>query len=573
MGRVERTALISVAINAGLVILKVSLAALSGSLALLADAWHSASDIVASGLVWAGARMSRDDGRERLAVVENVVALVIGALILWAAVGIFRRVSAAAAGSVSNLPLAIGGSLIAALVSYYAAQYKLHVGRETGSLSLVADGYHSRMDTLTTGAVIVGLLGHSIGFELDAIAAVVVALFVVESGLTILNAGVRGLREGTAAPSGPLVRAAWLRAVGRRDTWLERSGLPARVRLLRETARTPRGRSALLAMAVAACVLVWLLSSVYFVGPGRVGVVSRCGRALEQTAAPGIHLKAPWPVDRVVRLEVPSVRRVEIGFETREEPRTVTKVGAEFYATLWESRHAAGTYEKRPEEALRLTGDENIVDLNAVVLYRVSDPHAYLFHVTDPRALVKASAEAVIGETVGSLPIEGVLTAERDSLERALGTSVQLALDGAGAGIEVLGIRLQDIHPPLEVVPSFRDVGSAREDKSRIVNEAVAYRNGIVPRARGDAERLIHEASAYREERTDKARGDADRFLALLREYRRARAVTETRLYIEAMEELLEGCEKFIVGAGVELTGYDIRMIDRGLGAATPLEQ
>ena len=129
MDRVERTALVSVAINAGLVILKVSLAALSGSLALLADAWHSGSDIVASGLVWAGARISRGERRERLAVAENVVALVIGALILWAAVGIFRRVSTAAAGSVENLPLAIGGSLIAALVSYYAAQYKLHVGR------------------------------------------------------------------------------------------------------------------------------------------------------------------------------------------------------------------------------------------------------------------------------------------------------------------------------------------------------------------------------------------------------------------------------------------------------------
>lgn len=571
MDRVERTALVSVVINAGLVLLKVLLAVLSGSLALLADAWHSGSDIVASGLVWAGARIARRGGSERLAIIENVTALAIGGLILWAAFGIFRRVSAAAGGAVDNLPLAIGGSLLAAVISYYAAQYKLHVGHETGSTSLVADGHHSRMDTLTTGAVVVGLMGHAIGLELDRIAAVVVALFVVESGLTILFAAVAGLKAGTAA--GPIARVPSSRAARAASAFLVLSGLDRAGRALIAAAGTRRGRRALVAGVVGVVALVWALSSVYAVGPGRVGVVRRWGRAREGAVTPGLHLKAPWPIDRVTRLEVPRVRRVEVGFETRQEPRSITRVGAEFYATLWESRHAAGTYEKRSEEALRLTGDENIVDLNAVVLYRLSDPHSYLFHVADPGVLIKAAAEAAIGETVGSLPIEAVLTARRDSLELALTSSIQTILDGPRTGVEIVAVRLQDMHPPLEVVPAFRDVGSAREDKNRIINEAFAYSNEVIPKARGDAIRLVEEARAYRTERVRRAEGDAARFLSLVSEYRRARSVTETRLYIETMEELLKKVEKFIVSAGVELKGYDIRMFDKGLGTATQLER
>jgi membrane protease subunit HflK len=572
LNRIERTALVSVVINVCLVALKVFLAILSGSLALLADAWHSGSDIVASGVVWVGARISRRDERRNLALIENVVALIVGALILWAAVGIFRRVSDTAGAPIANLPIAIGGSIVAALVSYYAAQYKLHVGREEGSPSLIADGHHSRMDTWTTGAVVVGLMGHAIGIELDRIAAVVVALFIVESGFMILVASVSGLREGTATSTAPLIALTSWPPARIVLNILERTGVAGVARTLRSAAANPAIRRRLLTSALLVLVALWALTGLYFVGPGRVGVVRRFGRALAEPANPGVHLKVPWPVDRVTRLEIPRVRRVEIGFETREDPRAVTGVAAEFYATLWESRHAAGTYEKRPEEALRLTGDENVVDMNSVIFYRVSNPRDYLFNVARADNLVKLAAESVMSEIVGSLSIEDVLTARRAPLEDALGSGLQSLLDDAGAGIHVIGVRMQDMHPPLEVVPSFRDVASAQEDKNRIVNEALSYTNETIPKARGDAERLLLEAAAYKSERVDHAHGDAERFIALAEEYRRAKSVTETRLYIETMEELLKGIEKFIVGSDVELKGYDIRMIDETLGTAARVD-
>ncbi|MBD3349534.1 MAG: FtsH protease activity modulator HflK [Candidatus Eisenbacteria bacterium] len=572
LDRVERTALVSVGINVGLVALKVLLATLSGSLALLADAWHSGSDIVASSVVWAGAHISRRENSRNLALIENAVALIVGGLILWAAVEIFQRVSAAAGAAITNLPVAIGGSLVAALVSYYAAQYKLHVGRETRSLSLIADGHHSRIDTWTTGAVVVGLMGHAIGIELDRIAAAVVALFIVESGLMIVLASVRGLREGTATRTASAAALSSWPPARVALSWLERAGMRRLGRNVVSSLRDPRRRRALAATGVLVLVALWLLTGLYFVGPGRVGVVRRWGRNVGEPTAPGVHLKAPWPVDRVTVVDVPLVRRVEIGFETRDEPRAVTEVAAEFYATLWESRHAAGTYEKRPEEALRLTGDENIVDMNAVVLYRVSRPLDYMFNVSDAGALVKLAGETVMGQVVGALALEDVLTAKRDSLEQVLTGGVQEMIDFADAGVEIVGVRLQDIHPPLEVVPSFRDVASAREDKNRIINEARAYKNQTLPKARGEAKRTVIEAEAYESERVDRAIGDSARFMALAAQYRRAREVTETRLYIEKMETLLRDLKKFVVTTDVDLRGYDIRMIDKSLGTAAEME-
>jgi len=315
--------------------------------------------------------------------------------------------------------------------------------------------------------------------------------------------------------------------------------------------------------------VVWVLSSVAFVGPGRAGVVMRWGRALDTVLGPGAHFKAPWPMDKVVRVEVPQLRRLEIGFRTRNVPRSINAVAAEFYATLWESRHAAGTYEKLPEEALRLTGDENIVDMNLVVFYRVKDPKAYLFNIAETENLVRFLTEDVMTRVTGLMTLDEVVTVEREAFEKRIRLSVQQLLEDAAAGVDVVAVKLQDVHPPLEVVPAFRDVASAREDKSRIINEALAYMDETVPTARGDARRFVLEAEGYRSDRADRARGDADRFTAMARRYRDAKSVTETRLYLETMESLLAGVEKYIVSSDVKLEGYDIRVLDKGLTADT----
>ncbi|MCD4690508.1 FtsH protease activity modulator HflK [bacterium] len=570
MGRVERTALISIGINIGLVVLKLALAFISGSLALIADAWHSGSDVAASALVWAGARISRRENRANLAVIENIIGIVIALLIFWAAVGIFQRVSVVATGTIRNLPIAIIGTLVAALASYYAAQYKLYVASETGSVSLMADGHHSRMDMLTSVAVVIGLMGHAIGIELDRIAAVVVTIFIVGSGVEILTASLAGLKSGSITRTGGFAWLADTRPVQGLSSFFERTGFLERCRFAWLTLSKPRSRRRAFRLAIGAVLLVWASTAVVFVGPGREGVLMRFGRAQAETLSPGAHLKAPWPIDRVARVEMPKIRRVELGFRTRDIPRAVTRVAQEFYATLWESRHAAGTYEKLPKEALRLTGDENIVDMNMVLLYRVKDAQRYLFSVDDAETYIRSVAEYVLGVATGSRAIDDVLTVDRGAFEGALMVDVQGALDAADVGVEVIGIQLQDIHPPLEVVPAFRDVASAREDKNRIINEAYGYMNQTVPRARGEGQQLISEATGASHARQSRAVGDADRFTAIAARYKNAQTVTETRLYIETMETLLAGVEKYIVSKDVNLKGYDIRLYEPTLGVKVP---
>jgi membrane protease subunit HflK len=421
------------------------------------------------------------------------------------------------------------------------------------------------MDTLTTGAVVVGLMGHAIGVELDRIAAVVVALFIVESAIVIAASAIRGLRQGTTSQSESLSDIMQTRPVLALGNALERSGVTAIAARVRDSVAQP-GWMRRAGTTVAVLLLVaWMLSSVAFVGPGRAGVVMRWGRSMDEVMTPGVHLKAPWPVDRVVRIEQQKVRRLEVGFRTREITRAVNAVAAEFYATLWESRHAAGTYEKLPEEALRLTGDENIVDMNIVVFYQVSDAKAYLFSVAETEDLVRFTVESVMTRVVGELALDEVVTSQRGEFERTMLTSVQELLDSADVGVAIVGVRLQDVHPPLEVVPAFRDVASAREDKSRIINESLAYMDETIPAARGDAKRLILEAEGYRTNRVERARGDADRFVQMAAHYRGTERVTETRLYLETMESLLAGIEKYIVSSDVDLEGYDLRVFDREL--------
>jgi HflK protein len=394
----------------------------------------------------------------------------------------------------------------------------------------------------------------------------------VESALVIAAAALRGLREGTTTQAESLADIMQTRPAIAIGSALERLGVTGFFVRVAGTVRRPGWQRGFTRAVVVVLLVAWALSSVSFVGPGRAGVVMRWGRALDEVLTPGVHLKAPWPVDRVTRVELPKVRRVEVGFRTREVPRSINAVAAEFYATLWESRHAAGTYEKLPEEALRLTGDENIVDMNVVIFYRVRDAKAYLFSVAETEDLVRFTAESVMTRVVGELAIEDIITVRREDFEGLISESTQRLLDSSGVGVDVVGVRLQDVHPPLEVVPAFRDVASAREDKSRIINEALAYMDETIPAARGDAHRMVLEAEGYRSDRVDRAKGDSERFKQMAARYRAARGVTETRLYLETMEELLTGIEKYIVSADVELEGYDLRVLDRELSPGAAIQ-
>jgi len=303
----------------------------------------------------------------------------------------------------------------------------------------------------------------------------------------------------------------------------------------------PRRRE-LLKPAAALAVLAIVLNGAYIIGPDETGIVQRFGKKLVPSSEPGLHYKLPWPVEVLTRDRAHQVRVVEIGFRS-----TASSPATEPAAYEWNVQHRGGRFQSRPEESLRLTGDQNLIELNAAVHYDLPRPDEFLFHQADGEATVRAAAEAALQSVITATPLDDVLTTGRAAIEQKVREEMQVRLDRCGAGVRVLGFRLQDVHPSLEVVDAFREVSGAYEEKNRLINEAEGYRNEQIALARGNALARMEQARAYTLGRTNRAEGDAARFTGREAAYRTAPGPTETRLYLETLEQVLPGKKKLIL--------------------------
>ncbi len=275
---------------------------------------------------------------------------------------------------------------------------------------------------------------------------------------------------------------------------------------------------------VLAALVIWLLTGIYMVGPDEVGVVRTFG-AHTRVAQSGLNWHFPVPIETVNTPKVTEVKRIEIGFRTLRN----------------------GQYRTVEKESLMLTGDENIVDAEMIVQYKIKDPVAYLFNIVEPELTVREAAEASLRTVVGRNKIDETLTTGKFTIQEETKFQLQSILDLYESGIHVVAVQLQDVSPPKEVIGAFKDVASAKEDKNRMVNQAEGYRNDLIPKARGEAEAMIRNAEGFKESRIKRAEGDAAKFTTILQEYRKAKSITEKRLYLETMEKVLPGIEKIII--------------------------
>ncbi len=289
-------------------------------------------------------------------------------------------------------------------------------------------------------------------------------------------------------------------------------------------------------LIVAAVALLWLGSGFYRVQPDEQGVVLRFG-AYNRSSQPGLNYHLPVPIESAMTPKVTRVNRVEVGF------RAGDGVGR------------GGGNRQVPEEALMLTGDENIVDINFSVLWLVKDATKYLFNIRVPELTVKAAAESAMREVLGRMPIAPALAEGRGRIESDTQKLLQEIMDTYGGGIEITQIQLQKVDPPQQVIDAFRDVQRAKADQVRLSNEADAYRNGMLPAARGEAVRLTQEAEAYRQQVVAQADGDAQRFLSVYTAFKAAEDITQRRLYIETMEQVLKNANKIVIDRGAMGSG------------------
>ncbi|MFA7276275.1 MAG: FtsH protease activity modulator HflK [Pseudobdellovibrionaceae bacterium] len=297
--------------------------------------------------------------------------------------------------------------------------------------------------------------------------------------------------------------------------------------------------SKILMIALVIAFVLWMFSGLYFVQPNENGVVLTFGKYTRTDDIAGPKWKLPWPIQSVQIVDVTSERRIQIGYNAGD-------VG--FNRTNANAAH---------QESLMLTGDQNMVDINFVVLWRVGNAKDFLYSIRDPEDTISLVAASTMREIIGQNNIQPVLTDARTRIQSDARILMQKLLDEYHSGVTINNVQLQKVDPPAAVVDAFNEVQRARQKKEELKNLAEAYRNDIIPRAKGDAEKLKQDAEAYKQEVINRATGDAKRFESVLKAYKTAPDVTSQRMYIETIEEVLGNAKTIVLGDdGKNLTPY-----------------
>ncbi|HEX7328281.1 MAG TPA: FtsH protease activity modulator HflK [Casimicrobiaceae bacterium] len=310
---------------------------------------------------------------------------------------------------------------------------------------------------------------------------------------------------------------------------------------------TPGVPLAGLAWLVALVIVIWLASGFYIVDEGRRGVVTRFGRYTE-TTLPGPRWHLPWPIETVQLVDFSQVKTIEIGY--RNTPKN-----------------------KIDTEAVMLTEDENIIDIEFAVQYNLKSAEDYVFDTRGPDQIVSYVAESAIREVVGKSKMDFALYEGREQIAKQTEQLMQQMLDRYGTGVFVQKVTLQNVQPPDKVQAAFDDAVKAGQDRERLKNEGQAYANNVVPRARGMAARLLEEANGYTAEVVQRAEGDTQRFDKVLTEYKKAPGVTRERLYLDMMQSVLGSTNKVLIdqksGGNLLYLPLD-KLIEKAGTAATP---
>jgi len=294
-----------------------------------------------------------------------------------------------------------------------------------------------------------------------------------------------------------------------------------------------------LSLILLAAIAIWGFSGFFRVDPDELGVVLRFGKYVREVQ-PGLNYHLPYPIETALTPKALRVNKIDIGMRVAADLRRGT------------------TIRRVPEESLMLTGDENIVDVDFSVLWKIKPNGVgdYLFNIQQPEGTVKAVAESAMREVVGRSNIQPILTGARQNIETGVQDLMQSVLDKYGAGIQITQVQLQKVDPPSQVIDAFRDVQAARADLERSQNVAQTYANKVVPEARGRAAQITQNAEAYREQTVAEAKGATSRFLQVYDEYKKAPDVTRQRMYLETMERLFGGTDKIIMDSGGGVVPY-----------------
>lgn len=530
-------ALFALSLDVFLLVLKFGTWWASGSPSIYADAWHGATDFVISLMVLGSLTLEHYLGRRRAraARLENVTAAAVALFIIANGVHVALGSTAVATYETWQLWAGLGGTVLTVVSVWALARFKMRISKRFESLSFEAEGHHSYADLATSVGVLVTLLLALAGINLERVTAALIGLLILRIGFVLLWRSVRGFVRGAALDQEALHVHAHGRGAAAPLDWLRHSvgaGLAVVARVA-ETARRLLWRYVWLLAAVAA--LLWLGTGVHAVGVGEQGLHLCFGRLQGGPLGPGLHYHAPTPVCEHLVANVTLQRRITLGFDDR--PAGVQAQVPSAY--LWDGATIRGPWPRDDEEALKLTGESTIIDINAVVAYRIRDLQRWLLSAEEPEALLRSHLLASLVQRLAGVRLDAALTEERAELERSLLHAARDFCAAQRLGAQVDSVELLAIHPPIPVVPVYRSVASAREEREERVDRAQAFAAELLPRSRARAQGLRRSAQRYNVTQSADAVGQTTAFAHKQAALARHRELHELRLELEALASSL----------------------------------
>jgi len=569
----QKTAAVSTLLNLLLTILKFVLAGVSGSLVILAEAWHSLTDVVTSLLVYlsvsprskkSGEKIPGDSeiGKNGLKpgegidwdniTIENWMSLLIGGIILFAAIAVIYKILYASPQLITS-PFAYGlFFLFFAGCSLVVSIFEIKMGKKYGSPALIADGLHSKSDmigSLIAGFTMISLqLGiDRLGINIDKIGAVIIIVFILSFSLeTFVNFwaalhGKTGWRDriATGLITAAVDKRTWVLIFGRISHSLNWDHLSIELRN-----RIRRLCISLLALGV---FMVIFFNCLTIIGPSQQGIRERLGRLVNpgNPLEPGLHLKLPWPWEKITKVDTLTIRSMNIG--NISNPSAV--------ALLWTKTH--GTEES-------FLSAENYLFYPYIKLhYRIKDIFDYTYNFASymkndqtfsyAEDLLDNASHRLLTEIFSTKIFTDIVTVYRGPMEDRIKKEVQAKLDELKSGLEIINVNTKDIHPPISVAASYEEVIAAMQEKEQKINQATGYSNSAIPEARGWAVKTKKQAESYVLDKKENARGEAGRFLSRMEAIKAYPAITMPMLYREAIKENLANKPIILIEPGLSV--------------------
>jgi len=513
----------------------------TGSLAILAEAWHSFSDITTSILVFISVREKRaspaapEEGENegKSIPLEYQISFLIGLLMFFVSVLLIWKTVTERAPVIENSLVSGLIFIIFAVASYIVYRFETSVGQKVNSVGLIADGMHSRADMVNSLLIGFSLVIYRMGVNIDTPVALIIALLILSFSIETMVNAVMAYKRKEAEYVFRYKTTTIVLSFFEKRTW-------NRILKYSEENFGPKIISSALLVKVCKCfctVVILILGlicaskCVYTIGPSQEGIIERFGKPMNYKKAlqPGIHFKFPWPVDKVIRINSKSIRTKSIGNITDKSS----------FALLWTKKH--GT------ETAFISGDNNFFYPYLVIHYRIKDVFKYRYNHIDPEILLDSAASRVISNIFSKKAFYEIVTSYRKQFELDTARVVQNKLDTLNSGLEIINVNMKDVHPPIFISSSFEEVIAAYQKKEELINKALGYKNESMPRARGTQARLLRRGQSYVIDKTKKASGEALRFKMQLEGYKKSQAVMAKKIYFDFIKEALSENQKVIV--------------------------